>query len=136
MSQSIGDAIAEIRANQRKLLMALSSGGPSGPITEVNSAAILTLLTTGIDFKLDVLLDGLVGTRTFYYDVTTTTGSSLTGLKSITIANTGSANGSLAGKVLKPGISLSFNAEGGEFPTGLFTWDATGTEFLITAIYK
>jgi hypothetical protein len=136
MSQSIGDAVAEIRTNQRKLLMLLGGGGGGMSTTEVNSTAILNILTSGIDLKLDVLLDSLTGVRIPSYDIVTAAGASLAGLKSISVANTGLANGVFLTKTLKPGQSLSFNAEGGEFSANAFTWNALGTEFLITTIYR
>jgi hypothetical protein len=52
---------------------------------------------------------------------------------SLSVSNVGTANGYFLGTILKPGETLNFSAGEGEgyFPDPTFSWDATGTEFII-----
>jgi hypothetical protein len=60
-------------------------------------------------------------------------GSIEEGLSSISIANVGAANGTVATATLKPGETVNFNAGGNNTLAGM-SYDATDTEFLIITI--
>lgn len=64
----------------------------------------------------------------------TTTGTIAAGANSVSIANVGTANGTVKGVTLKPGETVSFN--GGALNNTLDEIDyvATGTEFLIITV--
>lgn len=53
---------------------------------------------------------------------------------SFSIANVGTANGTVEGAILKPGEIVNFDAGALNNAFGSATYDATGTEFLITWI--
>lgn len=53
--------------------------------------------------------------------------------RSISISNTGDADGTVLGAVLKSGETVTFAATGNNFFSGI-TMDATGTEFLMIKI--
>jgi hypothetical protein len=55
---------------------------------------------------------------------------------SFSVFNSGAANGIILGQVIKPGEILNFSAGGSyhKFASGSITYDATGTEMLITYI--
>ena len=63
----------------------------------------------------------------------TTPGATLAGVRSITFANTGSANGLVLGTIIKSGETVSFSAGDGD-TFGIITYDGTGTELLITIV--
>lgn len=64
----------------------------------------------------------------------TTTGTIAAGANSVSIANVGTANGTVKGVTLKPGETVSFN--GGALNNTLdeIAYVATGTEFLIITV--
>ena len=53
---------------------------------------------------------------------------------SLSVANVGSADGTFLGAVITPGEIINFDAGSlnNIYPSGSFTYDATGTEFMIT----
>jgi hypothetical protein len=67
---------------------------------------------------------------------TSTTGSITDPCYSVSVANVGSANGTFLTGQLKPNETLSFDAGAinNYFDADTITWDATGTEFIITYI--
>jgi hypothetical protein len=53
---------------------------------------------------------------------------------SLSVANVGTDDGTFLGSVIKPGEIINFDAGSlnNIYPSGSFTYDATGTEFMIT----
>jgi len=52
---------------------------------------------------------------------------------SLSVSNVGAANGTFLSSVIKPGETLNFNADAlnNFYNTGVFAYNATGTEFII-----
>ncbi len=122
-----------------------SGGGGTQSVEDVNSAAILQNLSDilTIESQNQTLLNDvnnniaeLKGFAIPTIERTATTGSSSNNLVSISFANTGAANGTILGTILKPGESVTFDAGNRFYSSGQFSWDATGTEFLITTLSK
>jgi hypothetical protein len=86
------------------------TGTPGGPTTITPNPVLPTFLRTGA------------------------AGSNSDILKGFSVYNTGEANGVFLGEVLKPGEALNYDSGVDTFPVSTFTWDATGTEFIITTI--
>ena len=61
---------------------------------------------------------------------------SYTGMCSISIANVGTANGTVKGVTLKPGETVSFDAGALNNALDSVTYNATGTEFLIILVFN
>jgi hypothetical protein len=57
-------------------------------------------------------------------------GSPLQGMFSVSVSNTGAANGVLLGQTIEPGETLEYSAKTGN-TLGDITFDATGTQFTI-----
>ena len=66
---------------------------------------------------------------------TTTTGNTSASAYSVVIANVGTANGSVAGSVFKPGESLPVTAPAGSTLSAI-AYNATGTEFVLVTSIK
>jgi hypothetical protein len=64
----------------------------------------------------------------------TGTGSIQSDTYSFSVANVGGADGTLLGETIKDGEVVSFDAGSlnNFYPTASITWDATGTEFIVT----
>lgn len=60
-------------------------------------------------------------------------GSILIGARSVTVANTGAANGLVLGEVIKPGESFTWSA-GQNDTLNAISYDGTGTELTITTV--
>jgi hypothetical protein len=92
---------------------------------------------------LQAIVDVLSGTATpvareFEVDrITGTWTNSLAPIYSISVANVGSATGTVNGTNLKTGEIINLEAGGPNhvFATSFIELDATGTEFLITIVY-
>ena len=54
---------------------------------------------------------------------------------SVSVANTGLADGEVLGEVIRPGEILNFSADSLNNYFTSFVYDATGTEFIITYVY-
>lgn len=65
----------------------------------------------------------------------TTSGTIITGQLSVSIANVGTANGTVKGVTLKPGETVSFSGGGIATVLDAIAYNATGTEFLIITVY-
>ena len=65
----------------------------------------------------------------------TTSGTINTGQLSVSIANVGTANGTVKGVTLKPGETVSFSGGGIATTLDAIAYNATGTEFLIITVY-
>jgi hypothetical protein len=65
----------------------------------------------------------------------TTSGTINTGQLSVSIANVGTANGTVKGVTLKPGETVSFSGGGIATVLDAIAYNATGTEFLIITVY-
>lgn len=65
--------------------------------------------------------------------ITTTSGTITTGAKSISIANSGNANGTVKGVVFPTGVTVSWDAP---YPDtlGPVAYDATGTTYIISEV--
>jgi hypothetical protein len=63
----------------------------------------------------------------------TTSGAIAAGAKSVSFVNTGSANATVAGAVLKPTEAVRFTTEGSDTLAAI-AYNATGTELLITQV--
>ena len=64
----------------------------------------------------------------------TTINTTSAGLNSLSIANVGTANGTVNGITLKPGETISFDAGALNNTLPAVGYNATGTEFLIIAV--
>jgi hypothetical protein len=73
-------------------------------------------------------------TRVPHYELSTSTGSTLAGVYSFSIANVGSANGTIVGNVILPGVTVNFDAGALNNTLATIDYDATGTTFVITYI--
>jgi hypothetical protein len=73
-------------------------------------------------------------TRVPHYELSTSTGATLAGVYSFSIANVGSANGTIAGSNILPGITVNFDAGALNNTLNSINYDATGTTFVITYI--
>jgi len=69
-------------------------------------------------------------TRTPTLTITSTSGTIASGCVSVSVANTGNANGTLLGQTIAPGVSIDFIAPWGD-TIGAIAYDATSTTFLI-----
>lgn len=126
----------DILQNQKYILQVLgqgSGGGPSTNVTETNSANILTA-TQAIENSIS-LLESIAAPRTKSIVRSSSTGVSPANLMAISFANAGTVNCLVDGSILKPGEAIDFNVEPTIFPTN-FSWDATGSDLLITMIIK
>jgi hypothetical protein len=94
---------------------------PTGAATEVTLAAVNTKLTAATRTP---------GIRT-YVNVT---GAVASGLYSFSIANVGSAAGSVDGETLPAGVTINFDAGALNNTLGGLSFDATGTTFVVTTI--
>lgn len=65
----------------------------------------------------------------------TTSGTINIGQLSVSIANVGTANGTVKGVTLKSGETVSFSGGGIATILDAIAYDATGTEFLIITVY-
>lgn len=65
----------------------------------------------------------------------TTSGTINTGQLSVSIANVGTANGTVKGVTVKPGETVSFSGGGISTTLDAIAYNATGTEFLIITVY-
>ena len=64
----------------------------------------------------------------------TTSGTITAGKASVSIANVGSASGTVKGVTLKTGETVNFNAGGINNTLDAIAYDATGTEYLIITV--
>jgi hypothetical protein len=93
----------------------------------------------GID-KLLALLSG--GSTSFLapqaraprYSITSTTGSTTANVYSFSIANVGSAAGTVDGQSLPVGVTVNFDAGALNNTLGSLAYNATGTTFIITYV--
>lgn len=91
---------------------------------------------------LDKILAALSGSGSYLaphvraprYSTTTTSGTTTSGVYSFSIANVGSANGTIDGKILLPGVTVNFDAGALNNTLTSISYDATGTTFVITYI--
>jgi hypothetical protein len=72
--------------------------------------------------------------RTPNFERPTSTGNIPVPTYSLSVANVGTADGVFLTRVLKPGEVLNFDAGvlNNTYPANFFTYDATGTEFILT----
>lgn len=84
-----------------------------------------------------VNIDGSGGGSTDYltgdFNIVTDSGTISAGAQSVAIANIGDADGLVNGKNLPAGLSLNWSGDGVRTLTA-FTYDATGTTFVITEV--
>ena len=90
---------------------------------------------------LQAIVDVLSGTatpvaRAFEVKRSTSTWTNTTPIYSISVANTGTASGTVNGETLKTGeiINLEAGSPNNVFAANYVLLDATGTEFLITTV--
>jgi hypothetical protein len=72
--------------------------------------------------------------KTTSIDRPTTSGTILAGKNSASIANVGTANGTVKGVVLKPNETINFDAGAVNNTLDAIAYNATGTEFLIITV--
>lgn len=63
---------------------------------------------------------------------TSAIGSVAAGARSVSVYNSGGANGTVLGSIIKPGESLSWSAGAVNNTLGIIAYDGTGTELVIT----
>lgn len=102
------------------------------PYTLVGSPEYLDA-STSINLLLSSFNSNAGNERTPGYDIVTNAGSLALVAYDVSVSNTGVANGTVLGKVIKPGVTLNFNAGGlnNYYNSGAFTYDATGTELIL-----
>lgn len=121
---------------------------PYAEISNQPGWTTLALAVAGISAWMDTSIGGGLATEATLQNVetntsaniraavverTSTSGSNTSIVFSISFSNVGAANGIIQGVQLEPGETINFDAGslGNYFPIGEFSWDATGTEFLI-----
>ena len=95
--------------------------------TEATALAILGKLGTTL-----TTLAPTTGYSTVYSRITAS-GTTPTGAERVSIMNSGTANGTVQGTILKPGESLTYEAPQNAVITTI-PYDATGTEFMVAAL--
>ena len=89
----------------------------------------------GFTSMINALLGNTVGaTKVTTILRPTTSGTITAGKTSISIANVGTANGTVNGVILKPTETLNFDAGGISNTLNAITYSAVGTEFLIITV--
>ena len=91
---------------------------------------------------LDKILAALSGSSSYLapqaraprYSITTTSGSTIANVYSFSIANVGSAAGTVDGQPLPAGVTVNFDAGALNNTLNSINYDATGTTFVITYI--
>lgn len=91
---------------------------------------------------LDKILATITGSTSYLapqaraprYSITTTSGFTLINVYSFSIANVGSAAGTLDGQSLPAGVTVNFDAGALNNTLNSINYDATGTTFVITYI--
>lgn len=85
-----------------------------------------------------VILNGILSntdpmSRTPNFNRVTSSGSVLVNTYDVSVANVGLTDGTVLGTTIKKGEILNFNAGSlnNYYPAGSFSYDATGTEFMI-----
>lgn len=85
-----------------------------------------------------IVLSGILNntdpmSRTPNFDRVVTAGNILVDTYDVSVANVGLTNGTVLGTTIKAGEILNFNAGSlnNYYPAGTFSYDATGTEFMI-----
>lgn len=121
------------------------------PLAEIDNQASWTTLSSAIEdisiwvnestggllateATLQSVVDNTTGNgRLAFVERTSTSGSNTGKVFSISFYNAGTANGIVQGAQLKPGETINFDAGaiGNYFDALEFSWDATGTDFLI-----
>jgi hypothetical protein len=117
---------------------------PVGPLEYLDSSAVLNLILLelqsidGKDFATQTTLATVntsvaAGVRTPNVIRPTGAGTVAPITYSLAVSNVGLANGTFLGAALKPGETLNFDSGGikNTFAASTFTYDATGTEFII-----
>lgn len=121
-----------------------TAGTPVAPITYINPNTFLAQIvsnTTGLATQttlaaVDTKLTSVVRTAgiirsTAVGNVNTVAAQ----FYSVSVANTGLADGEVLGEVIRPGEILNFAADSLNNYFTSFAYDATGTDFLITFVY-
>jgi len=72
--------------------------------------------------------------RVPHYELSTSTGTTLSGAFSFSIANVGAAYGTISGSIIKPGVTVNFDAGALNNTLNSINYNATGTTFVITYI--
>jgi hypothetical protein len=91
---------------------------------------------------LDKILAALSGSGSYlapqvkvpHYELSTSTGTTLSGAFSFSIANVGAADGTISGSIIKPGVTVNFDAGALNNTLNSINYNATGTTFVITYI--
>jgi len=97
-----------------------------------NTAPISGLATETTLGNIDTRLTAISRTPNFIR--VTNSGTINVDTFSLSVANVGTDDGTFLGSVIKPGEIINFDAGSlnNIYPSGSFTYDATGTEFMIT----
>ena len=117
---------------------------PVGPLEYLDPAAVLNLILAElqtlntVDFATETTSSAIntntsAGVRTPNVIRPTGAGTVAPITYSLSVSNVGAANGTFLGAALKPGETLNFDSGGikNTFAANTFTYDATGTEFVI-----
>jgi hypothetical protein len=107
------------------------SGTPTYYLPGSNTPSVPVGATTYVDY-LSFLTAGLTKTTTVLRP--STSGTVAAGRNSVSIANVGTANGTVKGVTLKPGETLNFSGGAVNNKLDAIDYVATGTEFLIITV--
>jgi hypothetical protein len=127
--KALGVDTAAIEATLLDIETALGSLATEATLQAVEAdTASLVTTTSGISSSLASQV------RAPRYEISSTTGTTLTDVYSFAIANVGAANGFVDGSVLLPGVTINFNAGALNNTLATLGYDATGTTFVITYV--
>lgn len=108
----------------------LAIGALTAPIVYINPNTYLAQIVTS-NASIDTKLTSQA--RTPNFDRPTGIGSIAVIAYDVSVSNVGTADGTVLGTTIKPGETLPFDAGAlnNYYPAGTFTYDATGTEFIV-----
>ncbi len=114
--------------------ISLNSGGGGGVANTVaikDGAISTNTLTIDSSGRLTAIIAGTQRTPSFIN--TTTNGTIASGARKVNIANIGTTTGTVLGASLPASVSIPFEVNGTDTLSAI-TYDATGTNFLITVV--
>jgi hypothetical protein len=108
-------------------------GGPYGTAAKVTGQEELVVSVANASIPV-VILPTTTAITTPLISRVSTSGNSINNVFSVTFKNVGAANGTVMLETLKPNESISWIAPAGTKLDNI-NYDASGTEFLVTAVY-
>lgn len=109
-------------------------GGPYGTAAKVTGQEELLVSVGNTSIPVVVLPTTTAISTPLIARVVNSSGNSINTVYSVTFKNVGLAQGTVMGEALKPNESITWTAPAGT-KLDTITYDTTGTEFLVTAVY-